>query len=167
MVDVISPGSDPAELAAAVEVAAASLTVVWAHAAESLQSLVSGPQLRALTAINRHGSLNLTGLAAELGAAPSATSRLCDRLVAASLVRRQLSAATRREITLTLRPAGQRLLAQLEQARRAEIAGVLQRMPPAAVRALVRGLNEFARAAEQEPAEQNSAADRGQRAKRA
>lgn len=137
-----------AELAEAIEAAAGPLVAVWAHAAETEQSMVSHPQLRALTAIDRHGALNLNGLAAELGTIASSASRLVDRLVAAGLVERELSEATRREVTVTLRPAGRQLLERLQQVRRAEITSILGVMTPAAARALAHGMREFAAAAQ-------------------
>lgn len=140
--------SDAAELAAAIEATAGPLISVWAHAADSEQALISGPQLRALRALDRPGGLNLNGLAAELGTIASSVSRLCDRLVAAGLINREPSAATRREISLTLRAAGEELLARLARARRDEITAVLDGMTPTAARALARGLGEFARAAQ-------------------
>lgn len=136
-----------AELAEAIEAAAGPLVSVWAHAAETENALVSNPQLRALTAIDRHGALNLNGLASELGTIASSASRLVDRLVAAGLVERELSEATRREVTVTLRPAGQQLLERLQHIRRAEITLILADMTPTAARALARGIREFADAA--------------------
>lgn len=136
------------ELAEAIEAAAGPLVSVWAHAAETENALVSNPQLRALTAIDRHVALNLNGLAAELGTIASSASRLVDRLVAAGLVERKLSEATRREVTVTLRPAGQQLLERLQHIRRAEITSILAEMTPTAARALTRGMREFAAAAQ-------------------
>lgn len=148
MAGVPHPTTDVAELVAVIEVAAGGLTAVWAHAEEAEQALVSMPQLRALDVIGRVGTLNLNGLASELGTIASSASRLVDRLVAAGFVSREQSRATRREITLTLRPAGTALLGRLQQARRAEIAAVVATMTPAAARALARGLEAFAQAAE-------------------
>ena len=157
------PVVDPSELAEAIEAAAGPLVSVWAHAAETEQSLVSHPQLRALTAIDRHGALNLNGLAAELGTIASSASRLVDRLVAAGLVERELSEATRREVTVSLRPSGQQLLERLRQVRRGEIAMILQEMTPTAARALARGMREFAAVAERQHQKQQRPQQQQQR----
>lgn len=136
-----------AELAEAIEAAADPLLAVWAHAAETENALVSNPQLRALMAIDRHGALNLNALASEMGTVASSASRLVDRLVAAGLIERELSEATRREVTVTLRPAGRQLLERLQHIRRSEITSILADMTPTAARALARGMREFATAA--------------------
>lgn len=133
-------------LAGAIEAAAWPLNAIWARAPEIVQARVSAPQARALRAIDQHGPLNLNQLADELGVLPSSASRLCDRLVAAGLIDRAFSRTSRREITLTLRPAGHQLLAALQAARRAEIAAVLAGMPSTAVDALLHGLRQFAAA---------------------
>jgi DNA-binding MarR family transcriptional regulator len=136
-----------AELTAAIEAAAWPLNAIWARAPEIVQARVSAPQVRALRAIDQHGPLNLNQLADKLGVLPSSASRLCDRLVAAGLIAREFSVNSRREITLTLHPAGSQLLAALQAARRTEIAAVLNGMTPTGARALLRGLREFAAAA--------------------
>src|ERR1700760_4366061 len=84
-----SQKADPAaaqRAAAEVEATAEALVGIWAHVAESLDVRVSPTQLRALTAVGRYGELNLSQLAAALGALPSSASRLCDRLEAAGLL---------------------------------------------------------------------------------
>lgn len=141
------PAGDRTELAAAIEAAAWPLTAIWARAPEIVQSRVSAPQARALRAIDQHGPLNLNQLAEELGVMPSSASRLCDRLVAAGLIERAFSRSSRREITLTLRPAGRALLEALQAARCAEIAAVLDGMTATGARALLHALREFAAAA--------------------
>ncbi len=138
---------DLAGLAAAVDAAAVALLAAVVRPVEAVQARVSATQLRALRVVAEHGSLNLGGLADVLGVIPSSASRLCDRLVAAGLLRRELSEHNRREVTLTLQPAGRALLARLQAARQAELAAVLVRMSPEAAAALVHGLEEFARAA--------------------
>lgn len=150
-------GGEPGALAALVDEAAGALLAVAVHAAEAVQSRVSAPQLRALRIVAEHASLNLGGLADELGVLPSSATRLCDRLVAAGLLRREVSETNRREITLTLRPAGERLLARLQETRRAELAAVIARMAPGAAADLVRGLEEFTRAAQPGEAQEQRA----------
>lgn len=139
------PPSD--DLPAAVSTAAESLVAVWLRAADRASERVSPSQLRALTTISRHDGINLSGLAGELGAIPSSATRLCDRLVAAGLLLREPAPRNKREVRLHLAPEGHALLAQIAATRRAEIAAVLLRMPPAEREALCAMLEAFARAA--------------------
>jgi DNA-binding MarR family transcriptional regulator len=135
-------------LAAAVEAAAAPLQAAWLRATDAISAVVSAPQLRALGIVRQHGTINLSQLADELGCVPSSATRLCDRLVAAGLINRKASAETRREITLSLRPQGTRLVHRLENRRRAELASALEQMTPTGARALTRGLEEYAQISE-------------------
>ncbi len=114
------------------------------RAVEELGSAVPPAQMRALMIIDRTGSLNLSRLAAELGASASATSRLCDRMQAAGLLTRDRAAASRREIVLLPTESGRRLAQWVQGRRRAALSDVLQTMSPDGREALVRGLNEIA-----------------------
>ena len=97
------------------EHAEAGLSVLleaWQRAIEELGAMLPPAQVRALLAIEAGTGLNVTGLARTLGTSPSATSRLCDRLVTAGLLARVPAAASRREILLAadrVRPAAGRL----------------------------------------------------------
>ena len=114
------------------------------RAVEELGSAVPPAQMRALMIIDRTGSLNLSRLAAALGASASATSRLCDRMQAAGLMTRDRAAASRREIVLLPTESGRRLAQWVQGRRRAALSDVLQTMSPDGRGALVRGLNEIA-----------------------
>jgi DNA-binding MarR family transcriptional regulator len=140
-------GTDVAGAAAAVEAAASALVIALGRAEEKVLPRVSVSQLRALLIISRHAPTNLNQLAEELGAIPSSASRLCDRLVAAGLVTRRTGSADRREVELRVSPEGQRLLDQLREFRRAEVARVLAGMDAASRHALLAGLSDFQRAA--------------------
>jgi DNA-binding MarR family transcriptional regulator len=78
---------------------------------------------------------------------PSSASRLCDRLEATGLLRRETDPRDRREVRLTLTPAARRLLDDLRERRRTALADVLDRMAPAERLDLVRALSAFGRAA--------------------
>ncbi|MBE1561797.1 MarR family winged helix-turn-helix transcriptional regulator [Nonomuraea africana] len=138
---------DPAT-GAAVEGAAAALIAVWAYSRQSAATKVSSIQLQALLTIERHQQVNLAGLGQALGALPSSTSRLCDRLEATGWVRRSVSPDDRRELTIGLTPAGKALLEELRAQRRADLAQVVDEMPPEARKALLRGLRAFTAAAD-------------------
>ena len=136
------PGAAPADL----ECAEAGLSVLietWQRAIEELGAMLPPAQVRALLAIESTDGLNVTGLARILCASPSATSRLCDRLVAAGLVTRLPAAASRREIRLELTQSGQRLTAWIRDQRHAALIRVLETISADGRAALARGLSEL------------------------
>lgn len=142
------PARLPADLPAAVETSAEALIVLWGRAQEALGTHASQPQLRLLLIVARHGPLTINGLAERLGAIPSSTSRLCDRLEAAGFLVRSAGAKDRREVAVSLTADGESLLAELGRRRRDDLAGVLDRMPPSSQAALLEGLAAFRAAAE-------------------
>jgi DNA-binding MarR family transcriptional regulator len=131
----------PAEpLVAAIEEAASFLAALWNRETEDLPT--SATQLHVLLIVERHRDINLSGLAAQLGALVSSASRLCDRLEAAGLLNR-LHGSSRRAVILRLSPDGRALLDRMRRQRREDLARVLTRMPPAARTALATGLSQF------------------------
>jgi DNA-binding MarR family transcriptional regulator len=131
---------------AALERAEAGLSVLleaWQRAIEELGAMLPPAQVRALLIVDTRDSLNVTGLARMLGSSPSATSRLCDRLVAAGLLARVPAAASRREILLQLTDSGQRLAVWIRDQRRTALARVLETISPAGRADLARGLSEL------------------------
>lgn len=126
-----------------MEAALDQLQAVWAQSNESGTVSVSPSQMRAMNIVEAAGEINMGGLAAELGTVPSAASRLCDRMVAAGLLERELSPSSRREVVLRLSPHGGRLLTRLREERIAAVDEVLREMTPAAQRSLATGLQAF------------------------
>jgi DNA-binding MarR family transcriptional regulator len=106
-------------------------------------------QLRLLVVLDRHSPLNLGTLAEHLEVSTPSASRLVDRMVEAGLVRREAAAHSRREVSLAVTAQGRRALTSMRRARRRAIGTVLDRMTAADRRALVAGLDAFARAADQ------------------
>jgi DNA-binding MarR family transcriptional regulator len=104
-------------------------------------------QLRALAMIQRHGPLNLSGLAQFLEQSVPSASRLVDRLVEADLTRRETAPHSRREIVIVLSPKGRRTLARLRRGRQAALATILDRMTETERQAIRFGLAAFTRAA--------------------
>jgi DNA-binding MarR family transcriptional regulator len=142
--DIAQDGRDCGPEAAFVE---AEFTRLWARlerAIEELGGTVPASQLRALLIIDDSGVLPPSRLAAALGISPSGASRLCDRMAAAGLLRREQAAGTRREITLAATAAGQRLAGWIRGRRRAVLAHELGSMSADGRRALARGLGELA-----------------------
>ncbi len=140
-------GPDPM-LAAAVDDAAPALLAAWDMARQRATPLLSGPQLSALLVVEGEEGINLRGLAARLRMILSSASRLCDRLVASGMVERVPGRVDRREIALFLTPSSRQLLDHLRTTRRELLTEVLERMPAAGRAALLRGLLDFAAAAE-------------------
>jgi DNA-binding MarR family transcriptional regulator len=125
------------------EAGLAVLLEAWQRAIEELGAMLPPAQVRALLILEAGDRLNVTGLARMLGASPSATSRLCDRLVAAGLVARVPAAASRREILLELTGSGQRLAAWIRDQRQTALVRVLETISPDRRADLVRGLSEL------------------------
>jgi DNA-binding MarR family transcriptional regulator len=138
-----SPGGQ-AGLARA-EAGLSVLAEAWQRAVEQLGSVTPPAQLRALLIVDEAGAINLTKLARMLGASTSATSKLCDRLVAAGLLARQQAAASRREITLRSTESGQRVAQWVRDQRRAALDRMLASLSPEGRQDLTRGLAELAR----------------------
>jgi DNA-binding MarR family transcriptional regulator len=136
------PGVIDADLQRA-EAGLAVLLEAWQQAIEELGAMLPPAQVRALLAVDADACLNVTGLARMLGASSSATSRLCDRLVAAGLVARVPAAASRREILLRPTESGQRLVAWIRDQRRAALIRVLETISPDGRADLARGISEL------------------------
>jgi DNA-binding MarR family transcriptional regulator len=138
-----------ADLAASIDDAADALVALLDPARFSDLIQVSPTQLRVLTLLNADPASNVNGLAHALLVNASSASRLCDRLEAMGLLRRQPDPHDRREVRLRLTPAGHELLAQWRQHRRDALLTVLTRMPTAARQDLMRSLRAFSSAADE------------------
>src|SRR5689334_14279313 len=136
------------DAAAAVESAVESLLAVLDTARLAQSPAIPPTQLRVLTIIARAtDDTNMSRLAEALDVVPSSASRLCDRLEATGLLRRVADPRDRREVRLLLTPAARKLLEELRDRRRAALAEILERMPPARRADLVRALSAFDAAA--------------------
>src|SRR6201996_737970 len=113
-------GSGP--LVAAIEEAASFLAAIRNR--ETAELPTSTAQLHVLLIVERPRDINLSGLAAQLGALVSSASRLCDRLEAAGFLHR-VPGTSRRAVLLRLSPEGRDLLDRLRRAGR----GGLRRGP--------------------------------------
>ncbi|MET9514729.1 MarR family transcriptional regulator [Streptomyces sp. NPDC002994] len=146
--DRAGPSNDPLhDFAVQVAEAAEALVDVWGQASHSASPRLSALQLEALLIARRSPGINLTGLADEVGAAPPAVSRLCDRLEAAGLLRREPAKTSRREIGLVLTLAGNGLIDSLFARRYALFGEILNRVSPAEREHLLAGLLAFSKAA--------------------
>jgi DNA-binding MarR family transcriptional regulator len=100
-------------------------------------------QFRTLVILSNRGPVNLATLANLLGVQPSATGRMVDRLVAAGLIDRLPHPTSRRELIAALTKRGREVVLRVTAYRRAEIAAIVEKMPAAERRGLVRALTAF------------------------
>ena len=137
----------PRSDALAVLAASRALVAVAAKSLAQVEQLVTAMQWRVLVVVSRQGHLALHELASALGVHPSTGTRLCDQLVAKGLLSRHDHPADRRYLILKLTDSGMRLVKQVNDDRQRDIEAILERLPPAARRRLVKALEEFAEAA--------------------
>lgn len=138
-----------------VDAAMVASRALVAIAARSLAQLddVTLPQYRALLVLASRGACTSGELAGHLGVHASSVTRLVDRLVAKGLVVRS-STSDRREVVLSVTPRAVSLLDSVTSRRRAELDGVLRRMPAAERHAVADALAAFAEAAGEVPDDQ-------------
>jgi DNA-binding MarR family transcriptional regulator len=121
--------SDVDELSTSILLASRALVGVAARSLSAVEGEVTLVQYRALVLLASRGPQNVSSLAEGLSIHPSTTTRLCDRLADKGLIQRLTSSASRREITLTLTPAGQSLLKTVNVRRKKEIKQIVERIP--------------------------------------
>lgn len=139
------------EVTEAVLLASRVLVAVAVRSLAAAPVDVTLPQYRVLVVLASRGPQSAGALAEELGVAPSSVTRLCDRLVGKDMVRRDLSAESRREVTIAISEQGAALVQAVTRARRREINRIVRAIPPARRSALVRSLEEFGAAAGEVP----------------
>jgi DNA-binding MarR family transcriptional regulator len=118
-----------------------------AHSLGVADAKVTLPQLRVLVMVQDSGPLNMSSVADGLGVNPSNASRTCDRLVRAGLLHRREDRDDRRNVALTLTPAGRRLVGSMLGQRRTIFRQVLERMGSRERSQLGVGLTAFSDAA--------------------
>ncbi|MGH3281249.1 MAG: MarR family transcriptional regulator [Trebonia sp.] len=105
---------------------------------------VTLPQFRLLLALEGLGRVPSSKLAARLGLAASAITRMGDRLEHAGLVQRGTDQGNRSIVTVELSVAGHRLVDGALARRQERLAAVLDRMSPDDRAAAVRSARQFA-----------------------
>lgn len=120
-----------------------------AIAARSMAGLtdITLAQYRALVVLAQQGPMRAGDLAEALGVQPSSCTRLADRLVHKALIERRPAADSRREVEISLSPAGHALVSDVAQRRVAELGAVLDRAGHQAQDLIIRGFEAFADAA--------------------
>lgn len=139
------------EITDALLTASRLLVAISAHSIARVNETITIPQFRTLVILSTRGPVNLATLASLLDVQPSAAGRMVDRLVSAGLIDRLPHPRSRRELLAALTQRGRDVVHRVTALRRGEIARIVERMPPAERRGLVRALTAFT-AAGGEPA---------------
>ena len=114
-----------------------------ALAARSLADLdaeVTLPQYRALVILASRGPQRIVDISIELGVTASTATRMCDRLVRKGPARRYRTRSDRREVRLSLTPAGRSLVRDVTERRREDLVRVVDAMPQSSHRPVTRAL---------------------------
>jgi DNA-binding MarR family transcriptional regulator len=127
------------------------LVAISAKSIAQVDETITIPQFRTLVILSNRGPVNLATLAGLLGVQPSAAGRMVDRLVSAGLIDRLPHPNSRRELLAALTKRGRAVVREVTTHRRAEIARIVEKMPPPERHGLVRALTAFT-AAGGEPA---------------
>jgi DNA-binding MarR family transcriptional regulator len=131
--------------------ASRALVAVAARSLADLGEEVTLPQYRALVVLRTRGSQRAADLAGLLDVTPSTASRMIERLVRKRLVRRARSKDDRRAVRVHLTAAGQQVVVEVTERRRAEIERILAQMPVRGRKTLTAALRTFAAAAGEAP----------------
>jgi DNA-binding MarR family transcriptional regulator len=136
----------PEQEADAVMAACRVLVAVSAQSIAAVEDVVDLTQFRVLVIVASRSALSLSELADAAHIHLSKASRLCDRMVSMGLLNRADDPTDRRQLTLTLTPAGQRVVRTVMNRRRAAILPILERMSKQHRQELISALGEFAEA---------------------
>jgi DNA-binding MarR family transcriptional regulator len=131
--------------------ASRGLVAVAARSLSAIDSEVTLVQYRALLVLAERGPMIVGELAEALGTHPSTTTRMCDRLLAHGLIRRDVVRGNRRETRISLTAKGREIVQRVTDIRRAEIARIVQRIAPDAREPAISALQAFADAAGELP----------------
>jgi DNA-binding MarR family transcriptional regulator len=130
----------------AVLTASRVLVAVAARSLAAVEDAVTQPQFRLMVVLAGREPRTLTAIAEELAVNPSTAMRMADRLTAAGMITRSVNPEVRREHLVRLTATGRRVVDDVTARRRAEIAGIVARMPPGRRAGLVAALRAFAAA---------------------
>ncbi|HUI04302.1 MAG TPA: MarR family transcriptional regulator [Acidimicrobiales bacterium] len=139
------------EVIGAIILASRAMVAIAVRSLAGNSDEVTLPQYRTLVVLTYEGPRRLADLAEALNVSPSTATRMCDRLVRKSLVSRTRDELDRREVKLTITPAGRKIVAAVIERRRAEVRDMLQAIPVPLRRQLVNSLQLLAAAADEAP----------------
>jgi DNA-binding MarR family transcriptional regulator len=144
-------GAEDEALIGAMLVASRALVAVAARSLAAAPADVTLAQYRLLVLLASRGPQYPSALAAELRAAPSSITRLCDRLVRKGLVARRHAEGNRRQVVASVTPAGRSVVDAVTRVRRREIAALIAAVPPERRASVVQALNDLGAAAGEVP----------------
>lgn len=124
----------------------ALLGIVARSVSDALEQ-VTLPQFRVLVVLSGSGAMRMGALAARVGAVPSTFSRTIDRMVDGGWVLRQESPQSRREILVDLTDDGRRLVDQVTERRRRQVASVLTSLTAEEQQQIIDAMEVFSTAA--------------------
>lgn len=110
--------------------AARVLVAISVRSLAATGDVVTVSQLRVLMLVAGRPGVNVADVATELGVHRSNATRVVDRLQRAGLLTRVPDPGDRRRLLVALTGDGRRLVADVDEHRRSEIACVLDRIPP-------------------------------------
>jgi DNA-binding MarR family transcriptional regulator len=139
------------ELIDALLSASRAMVAVAARSLAGLDADVTLPQYRALVVLASRGPQRVVDISTELGVNPSTGTRMCDRLVRKKLIRRYRSTSNRREVRLSLTPAGRQLVEEVTVRRREELSRFVEGMPQTWHRPVTRALRSLSAAVGEVP----------------
>jgi len=137
----------PLEATEATLRASRALLGIVARSVSDALEKVTLPQFRVLVVLAGSGAMRMGALAARVGAVPSTFSRSIDRMVEGGWVIRQESPQSRREILVDLTDEGRRLVDQVTERRRRQVASVLTSLAPDEQQQIIDALELFSTAA--------------------
>jgi DNA-binding MarR family transcriptional regulator len=140
------------ELVDAVMTASRALLAVTARSLAAVDEDVTLPQYRALVVLAQRGPRRPADLAVALAVTPSTGTRMCDRLVARGLVRRDRPEGDdRRAVAVSLSESGRALVRDVTRRRRSDLSRLLGALPTGRRREVVDALRAFSDAAGEVP----------------
>ncbi|MER7981582.1 MarR family transcriptional regulator [Streptomyces sp. NPDC095817] len=117
------------------------LDILWEQArGQTPPPYIPASQLRVMCIVDREDGIRMRDLTQLLGAAPPSVSRLIDRLQAMGFVERGACPGSRREVLLSITPAGHNQLARIRELRDQLLHQALADMPSHQRTALTEGL---------------------------
>jgi DNA-binding MarR family transcriptional regulator len=150
----MQPSREPPPTDAVVEAFLLASRALVGVAARSLAGVdVTLAQYRALVVVAGRPGLTVGDLAEALDVHPTTATRMCDRLVARRWLRRRTDDDDRRVTVLHLTASGRRLVHDVSDRRRRQIAEVVRRLDPADADAAVAALRAFSTASGEVPLE--------------
>jgi len=139
------------EVGQALVVASRALVGIAARSLAAIEGELTLVQYRALVWLAERGPSNVGALAEAVGIHPSTATRLCDRLADKHLIQRANPPGDRREVVLTLAPAGRAIIDSVTRMRHAEIDRLVAGLDATARADIINALQHFAAVAGELP----------------